>query len=72
VVERGKEMDREDEIRLIAYQVWEGEGYVHGRQVEHWLRAESIWESRREQQDSRTTEKPVVKKTTRRKKKNTK
>ncbi|MBN1189631.1 MAG: DUF2934 domain-containing protein [Dehalococcoidales bacterium] len=37
-------MTREEEIRLIAYSLWVREGYPHGRAVEHWLRAEAIWE----------------------------
>lgn len=36
-------MDREDGIRIIAYQIWEEEGCCHGRHVEHWLKAETIW-----------------------------
>ncbi|HXY74024.1 MAG TPA: DUF2934 domain-containing protein [Dehalococcoidales bacterium] len=37
-------MGREDEIRLIAYKIWEDEGCQNGRDCEHWLRAETIWE----------------------------
>jgi hypothetical protein len=37
-------MEREVEIRLIAYSLWVREGFPHGRAVEHWLRAEAIWE----------------------------
>ncbi|MBI4488263.1 MAG: DUF2934 domain-containing protein [Deltaproteobacteria bacterium] len=36
-------MQREEEIRLIAYQIWEEEGRPQGRDVEHWLKAEAIW-----------------------------
>jgi hypothetical protein len=39
-------MEREDEIRLIAYQLWEAEGCVNGRDYENWYRAEAIWEER--------------------------
>ena len=38
---------REDEIRRIAYQLWLDEGCPHGRHLDHWFKAESIW---REQQ----------------------
>jgi hypothetical protein len=38
-------MDREEEIKLIAYSLWVREGYPHGRAIEHWLRAEAIWEA---------------------------
>lgn len=39
-------MDREEEIRLIAYYIWEKDGGVHGRDIEHWLKAEAVWETR--------------------------
>ena len=39
------EMGREDEIRAIAYRIWEEEGCVDGHDVEHWLKAEQIWEN---------------------------
>ena len=39
-------MGREDEIRLIAYEIWEGEGCPIGRDCEHWFRAEVVWEQK--------------------------
>jgi hypothetical protein len=39
-------MNREDEIRLIAYSIWEQEGCPNGRDYEHWLRAEALWEKK--------------------------
>ena len=39
-------MDREDEIRLIAYQIWEEEGCKDGQDCEHWFRAETLWEKK--------------------------
>jgi hypothetical protein len=42
--EEGNEMEKEEEVRLIAYSLWVRDGYPHGRAIEHWLRAESIWE----------------------------
>ena len=47
-------MGREDEIRLIAYSIWEQEGRCDGRDCEHWLKAEVIWE---ENQNNRTASK---------------
>ncbi len=39
-----------DAISKLAYEYWEGEGRPHGRDVEHWLRAErSVAESVKEQ-----------------------
>ena len=38
------EADREEEIGLIAYRIWEEEGRPHGRDWEHWRKAEGLWE----------------------------
>jgi hypothetical protein len=37
-------MAKEDEVRLIAYRLWEEDGRVDGRDTEHWFRAEAIWQ----------------------------
>ena len=42
-------MGREDEIRIIAYKLWEVEGCFNGRDCEHWFRAELIWEEQHKQ-----------------------
>ena len=39
-------MAKEDEIRLIAYNIWEQEGYPNRKESEDWSRAEAIWELR--------------------------
>ena len=31
---------RDEQIRLIAYQIWEEEGRPQGKQLEHWTQAE--------------------------------
>ena len=36
-------MAKEDEIRLIAYNIWEQEGCPNDKDYEHWLRAEALW-----------------------------
>ena len=41
-------MGREDEIRLIAYSIWEEEDCPNGRDWEHWFRAEVVWEVQNE------------------------
>jgi hypothetical protein len=41
---RRNEMGREDEIRTIAYHIWEDEGRGDGRDFGHWLKAEMVWE----------------------------
>ena len=35
-------MEREEEIRLAAYYLWEREGCPEGRAVEHWAQAELL------------------------------
>ncbi len=37
-------MEREEEIRLIAYKIWEEDGCPHGCDVEHRQKAETLWE----------------------------
>jgi hypothetical protein len=39
-------MQREEEIQLTAYYIWEEEGCGHGRHIDHWLKAEVIWEEK--------------------------
>ncbi len=56
-------MDREAEIRLIAYHIWEQEGCAHGRDCEHWVRAEQIWESQNSPPAVKTRKKPAARKT---------
>ena len=43
-------MDRQDEIKLIAYGIWKVEGCPHGRQHEHWYKAEIIWQEKQKPQ----------------------
>ena len=40
------EIEREEEIRGLAYKIWEQEGYPHGHDIEHWLYAEAIWQEK--------------------------
>lgn len=52
-------MEREEEIGLIAYQIWEKEGRPHGRDLEHWLKAEAIWLEHHAQETSSGQPEPV-------------
>ncbi|HEY7168919.1 MAG TPA: DUF2934 domain-containing protein [Candidatus Binatia bacterium] len=38
-------MEREQEIRVIAYHLWENEGCPEGREVAHWVEAELLWQN---------------------------
>ncbi len=57
-------MGREDEIRLIAYSIWEEEGCPDGKDCEHWMRAEAIWEEDQKPKTSAKSSKQDVKPTT--------
>jgi hypothetical protein len=35
-------MHHEQEVQLIAYQIWEEQGHPHGHDLEHWLKAEAV------------------------------
>ena len=42
-------MHHEDEVRLIAYQIWEKQCCPEGRELEHWFKAEAVWQERQGQ-----------------------
>ncbi len=42
-------MQHEDEVRLVAYQIWEEEGSPRGRELEHWFKAEAVCHERQGQ-----------------------
>jgi len=49
-------MGQEDEIRLIAYAIWEKEGCMDGHDCEHWFKAEAIWgQNRKEKAAAKNT-----------------
>ena len=52
-------MEKEEEIRLIAYRIWEEEGCIDGRDCEHWFRAEIIWETN-QKEPVPSQKKPIV------------
>jgi hypothetical protein len=41
---KDQNVSREDEIRLIAFYIWEAENRPDGRAMNHWLESEQIWE----------------------------
>ena len=63
-------MVREDEIRLIAYRIWEEEGCRDGYDCEHWLKAEVIWEEKQKNKAASEDTKAKSKQTTKQAKKN--
>jgi hypothetical protein len=36
-------INRDNEVRQLAFGFWRAEGCPDGRDVEHWLRAEAAW-----------------------------
>jgi hypothetical protein len=42
-------MIKEDEIKLIAYGIWQEEGCQNGQDRENWIRAEEIWDQKQKQ-----------------------
>jgi hypothetical protein len=63
-------MGREDEIRIIAYLIWEEEGCCDGHDCEHWLKAEVIWEEKQKNGAASTDTKAKSKQNTNKGKKN--
>ena len=45
-------MCRDDEVRLIAYDIWENEGRPNGHDLEHWFRAQAICRQREDQAEA--------------------
>lgn len=40
---QGAEIDRDEEIRQLAYRCWQEEGCQNGAELQYWLKAEGIW-----------------------------
>ncbi|HXX59059.1 MAG TPA: DUF2934 domain-containing protein [Dehalococcoidales bacterium] len=56
-------MERENEIRLIAYKLWQDEGCKDGHDCEHWLKAEAVWEENHKKPVAVAATEPVKKTT---------
>ncbi len=39
----GTELNHDEEIRQLAYRLWQEAGCPEGNEVQHWLKAETIW-----------------------------
>lgn len=39
----GTESNREEEIRQLAYRLWQEAGCPEGNEVQNWLNAEAVW-----------------------------
>jgi hypothetical protein len=65
--EQGMDVEREQEVRELAYRLWQEEGCPDGYEVQHWLKAEVIWQEqnrpKRKPKRSRPPEKRKSRKT---------
>ncbi len=53
----------DEEIRQIAYKLWQEEGCPDGRHLDHWFKAESIWHARQEATHADQQPRPEAKRT---------
>jgi hypothetical protein len=60
-------VERDEQIRELAYRIWQEEGYPHGHEVQHWLKAETIWLEEHRAKRIPTQRKPLKKRTKSRK-----
>jgi Protein of unknown function (DUF2934) len=59
------EVERDAEIRELAYRLWQSEGYPHGYDVQHWLKAEAIWQEEHRPKSKPKRSKPLTKRKSR-------
>ena len=52
---QGTEIDRDEEIRQLAYRLWQDAGCPNGADLQHWLKAQELW---RENHPSKNRTKP--------------
>ena len=57
-------MVTEDQIKTLAYTIWEEEGRPDGRDLEHYLRAKKLLEEREAKQALELTSPPPIVKST--------
>ena len=41
---QGREIDRDEEIRQLAYKFWQEAGCPNGSDLQHWLKAQEFWQ----------------------------
>jgi Protein of unknown function (DUF2934) len=55
------EIETQEQIRELAYRIWQAEGYPHGSDVQHWLKAEAIWQEEHRPKSKPKRSKPLRK-----------
>ena len=58
------EVERDAEIRELAFRIWQEEGYPCGQEIQHWLKAEVIWQEKHRPKSEPEHSKPVRSKRT--------
>ena len=43
---QGTEIDRDEEIRQLAYRLWQESGCPNGSDLQHWLKAQELWQEK--------------------------
>jgi Protein of unknown function (DUF2934) len=43
---QGTEIDRDEEIRQLAYRLWQESGCPTGSDLQHWLKAQEMWQEK--------------------------
>ena len=59
------EIETQEQIRELAYRIWQAEGYLHGYDVQHWLKAEAIWQEEHRPKSKPKQSKPLKKRKSR-------
>ena len=59
------EVEHDAEIRELAYRIWQEEGYPHGYDVQHWLKAEAMWQEEHRSESEPKRSKPLAKRKSR-------
>jgi hypothetical protein len=55
---QANEANREQEIRQLAYKLWQDAGCPHGHDVTYWLTAESLWLDKQRRQVAKPAKAP--------------
>jgi Protein of unknown function (DUF2934) len=62
---RRMEIEPQEQIRELAYRIWQAEGYSHGYDVQHWLKAEALWQEEHRPKSKPKRSKPINRKKSR-------
>ena len=52
---QGTQIDQDEEVRQLAYRIWQEAGCPNGSDLQHWLKAQEIWLETHGSVKSRTT-----------------